>query len=80
MPFYTFVCNSCGKQFEVRCSVAEKDSGSVVCPGCGNRVPKGKFCIECGATLSTGERKCPKCGADVPAGGKFCLECGEKQE
>ncbi|MBR4942383.1 MAG: zinc ribbon domain-containing protein [Clostridia bacterium] len=35
MPFYTFTCNSCGKKFEVRCSIAEKDSGSVVCPGCG---------------------------------------------
>jgi putative FmdB family regulatory protein len=35
MPFYTFVCNSCGEKFEVRCSIAEKDSGSIVCPGCG---------------------------------------------
>lgn len=35
MPFYTFTCNSCGKRFEVRCTIAEKDSGSIVCPGCG---------------------------------------------
>ena len=35
MPFYTFVCNSCGQKFEVRCTIAEKDSGSIVCPGCG---------------------------------------------
>jgi putative FmdB family regulatory protein len=35
MPFYTFICNSCGHKFEVRCTIAEKDSGSVVCPGCG---------------------------------------------
>ena len=35
MPFYTFRCNACGERFEVRCTIAEKDSGSVVCPGCG---------------------------------------------
>ena len=35
MPFYTFRCNSCGEQFEVKCTIAEKDSGSVICPGCG---------------------------------------------
>lgn len=35
MPFYTFQCNACGEQFEVKCSIAEKDSGSIVCPKCG---------------------------------------------
>ena len=35
MPFYTFRCNSCNEKFEIMCSMAEKDSGSVVCPHCG---------------------------------------------
>ena len=35
MPFYTFQCNACGEQFEVNCTIAEKDSGSIVCPKCG---------------------------------------------
>ena len=74
IPAQSKFCLVCGEK------VGTAPEDTVVCPGCGNRVPKGKFCIECGATLSTGERKCPKCGADVPAGGKFCLECGEKQE
>jgi adenylate cyclase len=29
--------------------------------------------MSCGAVL---ERRCPSCGAEVPAGAKFCIECG----
>ena len=46
-----------------------------VCPKCGKKTPKGKFCIECGQSLAN---VCPNCGAEVPLGGKFCLECGTK--
>ena len=35
MPFYTFSCNGCGEKFEIKCTIAEKDGGAVVCPGCG---------------------------------------------
>ncbi|MBQ5972813.1 MAG: zinc ribbon domain-containing protein [Oscillospiraceae bacterium] len=68
MPFYTFVCNSCGKQFEVRCSVAEKDSGSVVCPGCGanelDRVFQGFSVAVKSPSPSCGqESACPRAAA-----------------
>jgi len=50
-------------------------AGMIVCPGCGNTVPKGKFCPECGHKFITA---CPKCGKETIPGAKFCLECGEK--
>jgi len=45
-----------------------------LCPKCGART-NGKFCTECGATLSP-KVKCPKCAAEVKSGAKFCPECG----
>ena len=65
-------CFLCGEKFE-----AEPDSNKVICRVCGKETPKGKFCIECGASL---ENKCPKCGAVLPEGAKFCLECGASLE
>ena len=64
-----FYCFSCGEK------IVAVDSNKVLCPVCGKMTPKGKFCIECGAVM---ERKCPNCGAELPANGKFCLECGTK--
>ncbi len=68
MPFYTFQCNSCGEKFEVRCSIAEKDSGSVVCPGCGanelDRIFEG-FSVAMKGNSCAGAAECPsahKCG------------------
>ena len=34
MPFYTFLCHSCGHKFEIMCSIAQKDSGTLSCPKC----------------------------------------------
>ena len=68
LPAGAKFCFLCGEKIE---SAPEK----IICPSCGKETPKGKFCMECGAQL---ENKCPKCGAEVPAGAKFCLECGEK--
>ncbi|MBQ3015838.1 MAG: SPFH domain-containing protein [Clostridia bacterium] len=63
-------CLECGER------VAPKVSAeTVVCPGCGSTVPKGKFCPECGHKFVTA---CPKCGSAVTPGAKFCLECGER--
>ena len=47
----------------------------MICPKCGEKTKKGKFCFLCGAPLVN---KCPKCGTEVPPNGKFCLNCGEK--
>ena len=62
-------CLECGEKIEAL------SADEVICPGCGKKTHKGKFCSECGATLAA---KCPKCGNELPNGAKFCLECGEK--
>ena len=67
LPANARFCSGCGQQV-----VAENE---VVCPGCGKKTAKGKFCAECGGALI---KKCPKCGVEVPTGGKFCADCGEK--
>ncbi len=62
-------CSECGTKIEI---LAENE---ILCPVCGKKTAKGKFCMECGASLIV---KCAKCGAEIPTGAKFCLECGEK--
>lgn len=69
LPSNAKFCLECGTKIEV---LAENE---MICPACGKKTPKGKFCMECGHPLVN---KCPNCGAEVPQGGKFCLECGTK--
>jgi len=69
LPENAKFCLSCGNKVEI---LAEHE---MLCPACGQKTPKGKFCMECGAPLVA---KCAKCGAELPQGAKFCLECGEK--
>lgn len=79
----TVNCPNCGKEMpanakfclECGAKIINNSDNEIICPACGKKTPKGKFCIECGQPLGN---KCPKCGAEVPAGAKFCLECGEK--
>ncbi|MDD3243849.1 MAG: zinc ribbon domain-containing protein [Eubacteriales bacterium] len=49
---------------------------TIICPTCGKPSNPGKFCNNCGASLEM--RKCPGCGAPVPAGVRFCGQCGAK--
>ncbi|MGZ5493907.1 MAG: double zinc ribbon domain-containing protein, partial [Thermoanaerobaculia bacterium] len=37
----------------------------------------GKFCQECGATLSA-KRKCSGCGHEAEGTPKFCPDCGAR--
>lgn len=69
LPENAKFCLECGEKIEI---LGENE---MICPHCGKKTPKGKFCIDCGGALV---RKCPKCGTEVPPNGKFCLECGEK--
>jgi len=50
------------------------EAKQTLCPVCGKPAGTGKFCVNCGATLSL--VICPKCGAKNPAGTSFCGECG----
>ena len=68
LPENAKFCLNCGEHVPA-------DDGLVVCPECGKRVPKGKFCSECGHKLGN---VCPKCGATLGDGAKFCMECGTK--
>lgn len=70
LPENAKFCFECGEKV-----VPPIPVGMVVCPECGQTVPKGKFCLECGHKFVT---VCPKCGNTLPEGAKFCLECGEK--
>lgn len=69
VPESSKFCPECGTKIEVL------NEGEMLCPACGKKTAKGKFCMECGASLIA---KCEKCGAELPLGAKFCLECGEK--
>jgi hypothetical protein len=46
----------------------------MICPRCSVELSNdAKFCVSCGATLSS---QCPFCGSSNPAGGRFCQSCG----
>lgn len=62
-------CLQCGSKIELL------KENEMLCPACGKKTPKGKFCMECGAPLVL---KCRSCGTEIPNGAKFCLECGGK--
>lgn len=51
-------------------------SGPTTCSACNASVPGGRFCAECGATLTPKPRFCAHCGAKGADAAKFCAECG----
>lgn len=71
LPEHAKFCLECGTKIE------QLGENEMLCPKCGKKTPKGKFCMECGGSLTN---TCPHCGKEVPFGGKFCLECGTKIE
>lgn len=52
----------------------EIESKQTLCPRCGKPAGEGRFCNNCGTSLDL--VKCPRCGAQSPAGTRFCGECG----
>lgn len=54
----------------------EIESKITICHECGKPVGEGKFCNNCGASLSM--VKCTRCGAKNSAESRFCGECGNK--
>ena len=69
LPAGAKFCFGCGAKIE-----AQNDN-EVICPKCGQKTPKGKFCMQCGQPMITA---CPNCGNELPDGAKFCLNCGQK--
>lgn len=79
-------CTKCGKEvppnakFCLECGekvappLAENE---MICPKCGAKVRKGKFCLSCGVALVV---KCKNCGGELAPGVRFCPECGTKAE
>jgi hypothetical protein len=53
----------------------EINARQALCPQCKKPAGEGKFCSNCGASMSM--RKCSRCGAEN-ASGSFCSECGMK--
>ncbi len=69
LPAGAKFCFGCGQKLEWM------DENEMLCPACGRKTPKGKFCMECGQPLA---RSCPGCGNELPENAKFCLNCGQK--
>ncbi|MDP2917521.1 MAG: zinc ribbon domain-containing protein [Dehalococcoidia bacterium] len=53
MPIYEYECAKCGERFELRRSLADKDS-EIQCPGCGEKNPERVFSLFCTVGSSTG--------------------------
>ncbi|MDB4972356.1 MAG: hypothetical protein JWN48_697 [Myxococcaceae bacterium] len=49
---------------------------SVSCPACKQQVAPGRFCNECGASLSPAPRVCAACNAEGAPNARFCASCG----
>jgi membrane protease subunit (stomatin/prohibitin family) len=56
--------------------MAAPSTGPVKCGACNATVPAGKFCQECGGTLTPKPRFCPACGTPGVGTAKFCANCG----
>lgn len=74
-------CSNCGaalvpnSKFCAECGTPALAENEIICPLCNTKTVKGKFCLECGASMI---KKCGNCETEIPTGGKFCLECGTK--
>jgi hypothetical protein len=64
------------KAEETQVFTGEIKATQTICWKCGKPAGSGKFCNNCGASLSM--LACPKCGAQNVPGTSFCGECGNK--
>lgn len=73
MPAYDFLCQECGKSFEIRASMAEHTKGlKPACPACGSRKAVQTFTAFTVLTNRPGTRD-PRGGCG-PGSGRGC--CG----
>lgn len=75
------ICPKChnpvpdGAKFCMVCGAKIESVEFVQCIHCGQKVPKGRFCMSCGKPLL---HVCPKCGEELIEGAKFCMSCGTR--
>ena len=77
MPIYDYVCQKCGKPFEVRLSIAEySERETPGCPACGSRMVMRRFTpINLALGSHTGAGTVTDCN---PTDGPGCCgRCGE---
>ena len=62
MPFYELICKACGKESNIRASVADKTEGKVPCPACGSFELASAFRRAPGSVVKTpsGAAECPR--------------------
>jgi len=56
--------------------------GMVTCPQCGHKDYLAKYCVKCGAKMTSTFQfmRCGGCGMEVDDTDKFCAECGKPLE
>ncbi len=69
MPMYEYVCAKCGKDFEVRLSMAESDTTKPPCPACGSRSAERRLSA---ANFSMGGGGSSGGGSDFSSDGPSC--------
>ncbi len=65
MPLYKFECESCGKQFELLCSIADREARRAACPDCGSNDLRQRF----GAVAIRVKSSEPDCPHGAACGG-----------
>jgi len=69
MPIYEYVCEGCGKKFEVRQSIGQ-DGSALQCPSCGEQGPRRVFSkFACSVANDFGDY------ASLAGGGSSCSTC-----
>lgn len=66
------------KAGETQVFTGEIESKQTICHQCGKPAGEGKFCINCGASLTL--KECTKCGAKYSTETKFRGVCGSALE
>lgn len=60
MPYYDLTCSACGHTYNTKASIAEKESGSILCPACGADKPLTRYGRR-NSLSSSGREKAPAC-------------------
>ncbi len=65
MPLYQFQCEHCGSEFDLLCSIADKEEKRAACPSCGATELRQRFtrvAVRTGACPPSCSHDCSSCG------------------